>query len=48
MTEARVRVDEVMGEIERDVRARLRRHLLVERQQVERLLAGSEQVRCLA
>jgi hypothetical protein len=28
MTEARVRVDEVMGEIERDVRARLRRHLL--------------------
>ncbi|RZM05334.1 MAG: hypothetical protein EOP68_18380 [Sphingomonas sp.] len=28
--------------------SRLRRHLLVERQQVERLLAGSEQVRCLA
>ena len=28
MTEAKVRVDEVMGEIERDVRARLRRHLL--------------------
>lgn len=28
MTEARVRVDAVMGEIERDVRARLRRHLL--------------------
>ena len=28
MSEARVRVDEVMGEIERDVRARLRRHLL--------------------
>ena len=28
MTEARVRVDDVMGEIERDVRARLRRHLL--------------------
>jgi len=28
MSEAKVRVDEVMGEIERDVRARLRRHLL--------------------
>jgi hypothetical protein len=28
MTEAKVRVDDVMGEIERDVRARLRRHLL--------------------
>ncbi len=28
MTEARVRVDAVMGEIEHDVRARLRRHLL--------------------
>ena len=28
MTEAKVRVDQVMGEIERDVRARLRRHLL--------------------
>src|SRR4026207_1398070 len=28
MTEAKVRVDVVMGEIERDVRARLRRHLL--------------------
>jgi hypothetical protein len=28
MTEARVRVDAVMDEIERDVRARLRRHLL--------------------
>ncbi len=28
MTEARVRVDAVMGEIERDVRARLRRHLV--------------------
>ena len=28
MTEAKVRVDAVMGEIERDVRARLRRHLL--------------------
>lgn len=28
MTEARIRVDAVMGEIERDVRARLRRHLL--------------------
>jgi hypothetical protein len=28
MTEAKVRVDNVMGEIERDVRARLRRHLL--------------------
>jgi len=28
MTEVKVRVDEVMGEIERDVRARLRRHLL--------------------
>ena len=28
MTEANVRVDEVMGEIERDVRARLRRHLI--------------------
>ena len=28
MTEAKVRVDEVMGGIERDVRARLRRHLL--------------------
>jgi hypothetical protein len=28
MSERKVRVDEVMGEIERDVRARLRRHLL--------------------
>jgi hypothetical protein len=28
MSEAKVRVDEVMSEIERDVRARLRRHLL--------------------
>ena len=28
MSETEVRVDEVMGEIERDVRARLRRHLL--------------------
>ena len=28
MTEPTVRVDQVMGEIERDVRARLRRHLL--------------------
>lgn len=28
MTEAKVRVDAVMGEIERDVRARLRRHLV--------------------
>ena len=28
MTEAQVRVDAVMGEIERDVRARLRRHLV--------------------
>ncbi len=28
MTETKVRVDEVMGEIERDVRARLRRHLI--------------------
>jgi len=28
MTEPKVRVDAVMGEIERDVRARLRRHLL--------------------
>ena len=28
MTEVKVRVDDVMGEIERDVRARLRRHLL--------------------
>jgi len=28
MTEARVRVDAVMGEIERDVRARLRQHLV--------------------
>jgi hypothetical protein len=28
MTDAKVRVDVVMGEIERDVRARLRRHLL--------------------
>jgi len=28
MAEARVRVDAVMGEIERDVRARLRRHLV--------------------
>ena len=28
MADARVRVDAVMGEIERDVRARLRRHLL--------------------
>jgi hypothetical protein len=28
MTESKVRVDAVMGEIERDVRARLRRHLI--------------------
>ncbi len=28
MTQVKVRVDEVMGEIERDVRARLRRHLI--------------------
>jgi hypothetical protein len=28
MTDAKVRVDAVMGEIERDVRARLRRHLI--------------------
>ena len=28
MAEARLRVDAVMGEIERDVRSRLRRHLL--------------------
>ncbi len=28
MSEAKVRVDAVMGEIERDVRARLRRHLI--------------------
>ena len=28
MTEAKLRVDAVMGEIERDVRARLRRHLI--------------------
>ena len=28
MTEAKVRVEAVMGEIERDVRARLRRHLI--------------------
>ena len=28
MTQAKVRVDDVMGEIERDVRARLRRHLI--------------------
>jgi hypothetical protein len=28
MSEPKVRVDQVMGEIERDVRARLRRHLL--------------------
>ena len=28
MTQVKVRVDEVMGEIERDVRARLRRHLV--------------------
>ena len=28
MPEARLRVDEVMGEIERDVRTRLRRHLI--------------------